>query len=222
MLMQYRGALMPLAHMAGDHAFATQGTQPVLVLDDGSGCVGLAVDDIVDIVREPVSIDLAAERPGVIGAALIRDAAAEIIDVGHYLDALKHEWRDQRGRPRGAKGRILLVEQNAFTRRLLTPLLEAAGYSPVEASAFEEAVSLSEAGERFDAILADVDADPTAASDFAAKIASDPASWGAPARLAMSQGSSRSHAFEDCVSKSDRSGLLAALDYAIQQRDTAA
>jgi two-component system chemotaxis sensor kinase CheA len=220
-LMQYRGALMPVTHMAGDYAFKTEGAQPILVFTGDHGPVGVAVDEIVDIVREPVSIDLAADRPGVLGAAILRGEAAEIVDVGHYLSLLQHEWTDQRGQRVGAKGRVLLVEHNHFTRQLLAPLLEAAGYEAVEAGAFADALRLKAAGETFDAILADVDADPDGADAFAAQLDDDPA-WRDAARLALTGQSSAGGSFPEAVRKTDRAGLLAALDYAIQSKERAA
>jgi hypothetical protein len=40
--------------------------------------------------------------------------------------------------------------------------------------------------------------------------------------LALSGGAGSATAFSDCVRKSDRAGLLAALDYAIQSKERAA
>lgn len=220
-LMQYRGGLMPVAHMAGDYAFRTEGSQPILVFTGDHGPIGVAVDEIVDIVREPLSIDLSSDMPGILGAAIVRGEATEVIDVGHYLQQLSHEWVDQRGAQPGSKGRILLVEQNDFTRQLLAPLLEAAGYQAVEAGAFSEALRLKDAGETFDAILADVDADPAGADAFAAQLNDDPA-WRDAARLALTGGASSAGAFADAVRKTDRAGLLAALDYAMQSKERAA
>ena len=59
--------------------------QPVLVFTEGGRPVGLAIDEIVDIVEERLDIELKAETPGVIGAAIIKGKAAEIVDVSHYL-----------------------------------------------------------------------------------------------------------------------------------------
>ncbi|MFZ4121774.1 MAG: chemotaxis protein CheW [Caulobacterales bacterium] len=220
-LMQYRGALMPLTHMAGDYAFKTEGMQPVLVFTVGSQAFGVAVDEIVDIVREPMSIDLGADRPGILGVAVVRGQATEIIDVSHYLQQAAGEWQDHRGRVPGAKGRILVVEQSAFSRQLLTPLLEAAGYEAVEVQGFADALLLKDKGMIFDAVLADVDGDPNAATAFAERISEDPA-WDNVVRLGLSGGVSSVQIFSDCVRKNDRAGLIAALEYAIQQKEHAA
>ena len=84
--MQYRGALMPLVYMrARVPSRAEGGVQPVLVFTEGGRPVGLAIDEIVDIVEERLTIELGTDEPGIIGAAIVKGKAAEIVDVSHYL-----------------------------------------------------------------------------------------------------------------------------------------
>ncbi len=66
---------------------------------------GLAIDEIVDIVEEPLTIDLQADTPGVIGAAIVRDQAVEMIDVSHYLGEIfdRHRARGPEETARGAQ-----------------------------------------------------------------------------------------------------------------------
>ena len=59
--------------------------QPVLVFTEEGRPVGLAIDEIVDIVEERLDIELKTDTPGVIGAAIIKGKAVEIVDVSHYL-----------------------------------------------------------------------------------------------------------------------------------------
>jgi hypothetical protein len=66
-----------------------------------------------------------------------------------------------------------------------------------------------------------VDADPAGADAFAAQLEDDPA-WRDAARLALTGGASPAGAFPDAVRKTDRAGLLAALDYAMQSKERAA
>ena len=84
-VVQYRGALMPLVYMQDEARGRADGVQPVLVFTEGGRPVGLAIDEIVDIVEEQLDIELKTEAPGVIGAAIVKGKAAEIIDVSHYL-----------------------------------------------------------------------------------------------------------------------------------------
>jgi len=100
---------------------------------------------------------------------------------------------------------------------MLTPLLQAAGYEIAAAPNPDEAWRLHEAGEKFDAILADVDANPRAAATFAEQVAGDSV-WGDAVRIALSGSSGQAENFADCVRKTDRSQLLAALDYAVNAK----
>jgi two-component system chemotaxis sensor kinase CheA len=60
--------------------------QPTLVLSGGDFTLGLAVDEIIDMVEARVEIELASEFRGVRGSALIGGEPVEIIDVAYYLE----------------------------------------------------------------------------------------------------------------------------------------
>ena len=76
-----------------------RGAQPLLVFSDGGRSMGLVVDEIVDIVEERLDIEVASERPGVLGSAVIKGQATEIIDVGHFLPLAFEDWLPARTRP---------------------------------------------------------------------------------------------------------------------------
>jgi two-component system, chemotaxis family, sensor kinase CheA len=84
-VVQYRGVLMPLVYMQTERKPRENGVQPVLVFTEDTTPVGLAIDEIVDIVEERIDIELKTEVPGVIGAAFIKGKAAEIVDISHYV-----------------------------------------------------------------------------------------------------------------------------------------
>ena len=65
--------------------------------------MGLIVDEIVDIVEQRLNIEVASERPGVLGYAVVKGSATEIIDLGHFLPQAYADWfhrRDARSVPR--------------------------------------------------------------------------------------------------------------------------
>jgi two-component system, chemotaxis family, sensor kinase CheA len=219
---QYRGALTPVVHAAGDFAYKNEGKQPILIFTRDQRAFGVAVDEIVDIVHERLVLDLATDRAGVVGAAIMRGRATELVDIGYFLSMLGSEWTDRRGAGVAAKGRVLLVDRSDFTLNLLGPLLRAAGYATSEAKTFDQAWRLNEAGEHFDVILADIDSDPRGAEAFAEKAASD-ARWSETERLALTERRTGQIAnFSDHVGKMDRAGLLAALDYVLRRKGDAA
>ncbi|WP_244434178.1 chemotaxis protein CheA [Azospirillum sp. B506] len=81
-VVQYRGKLMPLVPIDPNFVVGAEGRQPVLVFADGDRSMGLIVDEIVDIVEEKLNVQLAAERPGLMGSAIIAGKATEVIDAG--------------------------------------------------------------------------------------------------------------------------------------------
>ena len=76
----------------------------MLVFSDGGRSMGLVVDEIVDIVEERLDIEVVSEQPGVLGSALVRGKATEIIDIGHFLPLAFDDWSDWRERRAGNRG----------------------------------------------------------------------------------------------------------------------
>lgn len=87
--LQYRGKLMPILTVSGEYSSLAnrgEGThiQPLLVLTGEGYAIGLAVDEIVDVVEDRLQIELSPDRSGVRGTAVVAGKACEILDVSHY------------------------------------------------------------------------------------------------------------------------------------------
>ncbi len=88
--LQYRGKLMPILTVNSDYSgllSASKGEkhiQPLLVLTGEGYAMGLAVDEIVDVVEDRLAIELSPDRPGVRGTAVVAGKACEILDVAYY------------------------------------------------------------------------------------------------------------------------------------------
>jgi two-component system chemotaxis sensor kinase CheA len=215
-VVQYRGSLMPLVPVEANRAQPQSGFQPVLVFSDGAHPAGLVIDEIVDIVEEPLVIDLQAEAPGVIGAAIIRDKAVEIIDVSHYLGSVFDAHRTAPPVSERAL-RVLLVDDSQFFRNMLSPLLRASGYEVALAASAEEALALKDKGERFDLIVSDIDMPGMDGLDLAKHLKAG-SSWAEIPLIALSSHAnpqlvekSRAAGFESFVGKFDRQTLMHAL-----------
>ena len=64
-----------------------------------------------------------------LGSAVIKGAATEIIDVGHFLPLAFEDWFRRREPSAARQARsVLLVDDSAFFRNMLAPVLKAAGY----------------------------------------------------------------------------------------------
>ncbi|MCJ2040501.1 hybrid sensor histidine kinase/response regulator [Methylobacterium sp. J-059] len=217
-LIQYRGRLMPLVPADEAIAIRTEGTQALVVFSDGDRAMGLVVDEIVDIVEERLDIEIAAERSDLIGSAVLRGRATDIINIAHFLPLAYDDWA------RGAKAAsaktatLLLVDDSAFFRDMLSPVLKAAGYRVVTAPGAEEALAILQADARISVVVTDLEMPGRSGFDLVGAMrAGDPRVAGLPViGLTGTIGAdaverARTLAISDLVAKFDRSGLVAAL-----------
>jgi two-component system, chemotaxis family, sensor kinase CheA len=217
-LVQYRGQLMPLVRVNNDVKVKTEGTQPLLVFADGGRTMGLVVDEIVDIVEDKLDIEVASSTAGILGSAVIKGQATEVIDVGHFLPLAFEDWFRRKEKKTGVPQRTLLfVDDSAFFRNMLTPLLKAAGYHVTAVPGAEDALALLKEGQQFNIIVTDIDMPGMSGFDFAEALRGDPRTASVPI-IALSSMTSpeaiergREVGFHDYVAKFDRSGLIAAL-----------
>lgn len=216
-VVQYRGQLMPVIHPAGEYAFRSEGRQPILVFTYDGRTIGLAVDAIVDIIHEPLKVQLADSTPGVMGTAVLRGKATEVIELGYHLEMATDSWSFGAA---AAQRSVLLVEANPFFRNMMTPLLQAAGYRVTGVDNAKAASAQMEAGGQFDVVLADID-DAAMRAELAETLRNSPAG-DSIARLGLTKTDARDPAFGDAVRKTDRAGLLAALDYLVKTQEKAA
>ena len=147
-LVQYRGHLMPLLRLDTQSGLKQDGAQPILVFSDGGRSMGLVVDEIIDIVEERLNIEVASERPGVLGYAVIKGNATEIVDIGHFLPQAFADWFRRRDVDRSSAMRAPCCwsTTSAFFRDMLTPLIKAAGCQVVAVGSAAEALEALEFG----------------------------------------------------------------------------
>lgn len=217
-LVQYRGALMPLVYIEPSQGHRTEGTQPMLVFSDAGRSMGLVVDEIVDIVEDRMNIEVGSERPGILGSAVIKERATEIIDLGYYLPQAFEDWFMRKEMDSAAlTKKVLLVDDSAFFRNMLTPVLKAAGYHVTACSSAAAAFELLENGDGFHAVVSDIEMPEINGFEFCEAMRRDPRFRKLPI-LALSAvvtpasiERGRQAGFDDYVAKFDRPGLIAAL-----------
>ena len=201
-VLQYRGRLMPLVALDEMTAIAEAGrTRPVIVFDDASRAIGLVVEEIVDIVDQPLLREFRAQAPGVLGSLVVGDKVTDVIDLAYY-------WR------RGASGgteaapspnrRALIIEASAFQRNLLSPLLTMAGFDVTLAPDAAAAAALIAQGAGFDVVLTDM------ASQDAAGLGSAPV-VGLYDDVSA-QPAATPHGFASTACRLDRDSLLETID----------
>jgi two-component system chemotaxis sensor kinase CheA len=227
-MVQYREQLMPLVQMTGV-TVQTQGSQPILVFADDGRSMGLVVDEIIDIVEERLHIEVAGQQDGILGSAVIKGQATEVIDVGHFLPMAFADWFSRKEmRASSTAQSVLLVDDSAFFRNMLAPVLKAAGYKVRVAVNAQEGLSALRSNQTFDVVLTDIEMPDMNGFEFAEVIRADNnlstmpiiglSSLVSPA--AIERG--RQAGFHDYVAKFDRPGLIAALkEQTAETRDAA-
>lgn len=170
-LVQYRGKLMPLVKIGPKSQFKKSGYQPILVFSDNNRHAGIAVDEIVDIVKDKLVIEVDKSKEGVVGSAIISGKATDVIDVGHYLTKIFSDWFAIKG-PRlidktTKNKKILLVDDSQFFRNMLTPVLTSAGYNVTTAHSAEEALHYHDQNVHFDIIITDIEMPGMSGFEFA-------------------------------------------------------
>ena len=225
LVVQYRGRLMPLVPFDPAHEWKTEGRQSILVFTDRDRSMGLAVDEIVDTVEDVLDVELTSDRPGLIGSAIIDRKATDVIDAGYYLTQAFPDWFGTEQSPEpGANGSaksVLLVDDSAFFRNLLVPLLSVNGYNVTTTETADGALRLRESGARFDIIVSDIEMPGMDGFAFAEAVRNDHR-WRDTPMVALSSHATeqdfargRAVGFNDYVAKFDRDGLVQSLTHSV-------
>ncbi|MDK9697717.1 MAG: chemotaxis protein CheW [Siculibacillus sp.] len=217
-LVQYRGSLMPLVYFDEYAQRKTEGSLPMLVFSDAGRSMGLVVDEIIDIVEDRLDIEVGSERAGMLGSAVVKGKATEVVDIGHFLPQAFEDWFRRKEISSEALTRSLLfVDDAPFFRNMLGPVLKAAGYQVTVCGSAPEALDMLEHGRRFDVIVSDIEMPEMNGFEFAEAVKRHPrlrqipilalSSMCTPASIERG----RQSGFDDYIAKFDRPGLIAAL-----------
>lgn len=224
-VIQYRKHLMPLVAANPGHVWRSEGKQPILVFSDGGRSMGLVVDEIVDIVRDRMSVELSTESPGLIGSAIVSDKPVDVIDIGHYLTQAFPDWFQPADKTNSEVStpvrNALVVDDSAFFRNLIAPLLAASNWRVTTASDGAEALKLRDAGMVFDLIVSDIDMPGMNGLELATQVRNDPR-WQHVPMIALSGHASEADVkagvdagFADYIGKSNHTHLVSSLTQAI-------
>lgn len=221
-MVQYRGALMPLVLADPNMTLKEKGSQPVLVFTDRQFTMGLAVDDILDIVEDELDIKLVSDKDGFVGSAVINGKATEVLDVTYFLGKAFPNWLASKDMTTDASvarsaERLLIVDDSDFFRNMLRPLLTAAGYNVRAVNCAEAALELMESEAMFDFIVSDIEMPEMSGYDLARAVRNNP-DWEGTKLIALSALTSEKDisrgfeaGFDDYVAKFDKQSLLRSL-----------
>jgi two-component system chemotaxis sensor kinase CheA len=227
-VIQYRGGLMPVIEQSGRPAQPWEGTRPMLVFSDSGRHLGLVVDEIVDIVESQITMELRGDDAATLGSAVIAGKSTDLLDVARLINAVFGGWfTEPVTQPFDATSlsgsrRVLVVDDSAFFRGMLTPILESSGFVVTTAGSPAEALAMRARGERFDAIVSDIEMPEMDGFAFAREVRSGGA-WATTPIIALTSHTApedlargREAGFDDYVGKLDRQSLVQALTSAGQ------
>lgn len=149
-VMLHQGRLMPLLPTSPMQEIEGK-AHPVLVITAGGHTIGLLVDEIIDILEERLDIQLPSYADDIVGSAVIRGEAVELIDVTYYLQAAFSTLYQQETKS------LLLIDEDLFFRDTLKPVLKGAGYELTTASSPAQVHEIFEHNPGFRAVLIDAD-----------------------------------------------------------------
>jgi two-component system chemotaxis sensor kinase CheA len=228
-VVQYRGALMPVIAANAGCPIRTEGRQSVLVFADERRSMGMAVEEIVDIVEEVFEVQLESTSPGIMGTAILNGQATEIIDVSYFLDQGFDDWFQNGDTGNGHNNHsVLLIDDSPFFRNMIKPLLSVAGYEVTTAKDAAEALEMRENGQHFDIIVSDIEMPDMDGFEFAQTIREE-GQWATTPLVALSSHNTpedfsrgREAGFSNYVVKLDRDALLQTLSETLQLEGDAA
>jgi two-component system, chemotaxis family, sensor kinase CheA len=218
-VLQYRGKLMPIVPADENVELRTSGQQPLIIFSDGERSMGLAVDAIIDIVAERMAIELPSQtETDVVGSAVVRGRATEIVDVAHYLPLAYPDWlQGQALRSTKVARHALLVDGSDFFREMLVPVLKAGGWRVTAVATAQAALSAVEADQDM-VVIIDLDAPAPSGLALARTLAVMPTDrmiqmiGRATFASASMVSEAREAGIADIVAKFDRRGLISALN----------
>ena len=223
-VIQYRGGLMSLLSLDGAPDLPREGRRPILVVSERDRTMGLMVSEIIDIIEQAVELKLAGNTDGVLGSAIIAGKATDMVDVAFFAARASEGWFGPKvpyQAEQAASRRVLVVDDSAFMRNVLSPLLAAAGYQVTVVESAEEALRLRESGKCFDAIVSDIEMPGMDGFSFASEVRRA-GQWTQTPLIALSSHDTprdidrgRQAGFDHHIGKLDRGALLSSLSTAL-------
>ncbi len=156
-VVQYRSQILPLIPL-GEHLggscpdWASAEKVQVVVFSEGERCVGLVVDQIVDIVEDQVSVRKPSSQHGLVGSAVVGEKVTDFVDLRAVLESSGERILGDGGHLT-ARPIVLVAGPSALERGLVRSYIEMANCRVIEATTAEEVVERA-ARERMDAVIA--------------------------------------------------------------------
>ena len=215
-LVQYLDQLMPIVTTGDWDLDMEREYQSVIVFVDNGRSMGLAVDNISEIVEDIVSIDISSDSPELIGSAIINGDTTDVMDVSYYLSQALGDWFQKSNTGMLTSERdynVLLVDDSQFFRNMLSPLIEAQGYRVHTAKDPEEGMRMLETMD-IDVLISDIEMPIMNGLEFIGEVRKNPNLENLPAVAVSSHTSDEDYnrgiqaGFTHYLAKMDRENLF--------------
>lgn len=216
-VLQYRGDLMRIVQLENRAKLPDSGVLQVIVFMDEGKILGLIVDEIVDIVDHEMNVKMLSGSEGLLGSAVINDRTTDLVDVSYYFSQTFEDWLQHKNsqiRASNNQKHILLVDDSAFFRKFMEPILSVANYRVTTVDSAIKATELLNDGIDCDAIVTDIDMPEMNGIQFAELCRKDSRFHSLPIIALTSYDpekfkiDAKDAGFNSFVSKSDRNTLV--------------
>ena len=153
-VVQYRDALMQVALLNDTYEVNESGLQQIIVFIEKDNILGLAVEEIVDIVEGEVDSIVQTSKDGYIGSIIINDHTMDVIDLRYYFKKV-FEKQDHMNITVKQGTRVLLIDDSPFFRKFVPPIMLKHGIDVTIAEGSEKAFDIM-SHNKFDVIVTDI------------------------------------------------------------------
>ncbi|NDY41833.1 hybrid sensor histidine kinase/response regulator [Dissulfurirhabdus thermomarina] len=159
-VLKYRGHSMPVIRLENFLPVSPLPEQEyyhLIVFHMNEKDVAFLVSNIDDSVEVAVEVEEHTfKQPGLLGSAIVKDRTTLFVDVYRVIETYDPNFFDRPGGEEGRRVRILLAEDSAFYRNMLTSYLTAAGHEVIAAEDGAEAWRLLQE-EQVDLVITDIE-----------------------------------------------------------------
>ncbi len=154
-VIQYNDSLMYLITLDPSYKIPETGIQQVVVLIDNDHILGIAVEEILDIIEQDIENNLVFEDSN-LTSLVLGGKTMDVINVGDIFNKIFFT-KTTTAKLMGLKGNILFIDDSPYFRKLIPALIENEGFRVSSAKTATEALEIFKLEKQhFDLIITDI------------------------------------------------------------------
>ncbi len=154
-VIQYNNSLMYLTTLEPNYKIPTTGIQQVVVLIDNDHILGIAIEEILDIIEQDIENNLVFEDSN-LTSLVLGGKTMDVINVGNIFNEMFFT-KVISTKPSSLKGSILFIDDSPYFRKLISSIIENEGFEVSCAKTITEALEMLKLEKQhFDLIITDI------------------------------------------------------------------